>query len=254
MATLIIEHVRKVRPDAAGQPVTVLDDVSLSVPAAQMMVIVGPSGGGKSTLVRLLNRLDDPSEGRILLDGEEISGLDPLALRRRVGLVLQRPYMYEGTVLENLQRPFTMRGETPPGAQNEIVSRVLALCRVDSELLSREARTLSIGQQQRVSLARTLIAGPEVLLLDEPTSALDRPTADHLADTLRGICREGALTVVMVTHDLRLASRVADRVAYLEKGRILEEGPAAEVLEHPRHAALRSFLAEPGKGTNDHVE
>jgi putative ABC transport system ATP-binding protein len=102
-----------------------------------------------------------------------------------------------------------------------------------------------LGQQQRVALARTLITGPEVLLLDEPTSSLDRPTADRLAATLREICRSRRLTILMVTHDLRLAGRVADHLAYLEAGEILEEGRPEELLNHPRSESLRRFLAEP---------
>jgi putative ABC transport system ATP-binding protein len=201
--------------------------------------------------VRLLNRLEEPDGGRILLFGEAIADLDPLVLRRRIGLVPQKPFMFEGSVLDNLQRPFHLREEPPPAADSETLLSVLALCRLDPELLPRAARSLSLGQQQRVALARTLVTGPEVLLLDEPTSALDRPTADRLAATLREICRSRRLTILMVTHDLRLAGRVADHLAYLEEGVILEEGRSEELLNHPRTEQLRRFLAEPETGEEE---
>lgn len=244
-AALSIEAVRKSRHAHDGKAVEILRGLSLAAPAGELTAIVGPSGGGKSTLVRLLNRLEEPDGGRILLFGEEIAGLDPLTLRRRVGLAPQKTFMFEGSVLDNLQRSFLLREEPLPAADSEALLFVLALCRLDPELLSRDARSLSLGQQQRVALARTLITGPEVLLLDEPTSSLDRPTADRLAATLREICRSRRLTILMVTHDLRLAGRVADHLAYLEAGEILEEGRPEELLNHPRSESLRRFLAEP---------
>lgn len=250
-AALSIEDVRKFRRTPDGRTVEILCGLSLDAPAGELTSIVGPSGGGKSTLVRLLNRLEEPDGGRILLFGEAIAGLDPLQLRRRVGLVPQKPFMFEGSVLDNLQRPFHLREEPPPAAGDEALLATLALCRLDPELLPRAARSLSLGQQQRVSLARTLVTGPEVLLLDEPTSALDRPTADRLAATLREICRSRRLTILMVTHDLRLAGRVADRLAYLEGGVILEEGRPEDLLNHPRSEQLRRFLAEPEAGEEE---
>lgn len=244
-AAFLVEAVRKSRHRPDGQTVAILRGLSMVVPNGELTVVVGPSGGGKSTLVRLLNRLEDPDSGRILLFGEDIGRLDPLALRRRVGLVSQKPFMFAGSVLDNLQIPFSLREEPPPAAASEALQTTVALCRLEAELLSREARSLSLGQQQRVALARTLLTGPDVLLLDEPTSALDRPTADRLAATLREICRSRRLTILMVTHDLRLTERVADHLAYLEGGEILEEGRPEELFNHPRTEQLRRFLAEP---------
>lgn len=250
-AALLIEAVRKFRRRPDGRTVEILRGVSMMVPVSELTAVVGPSGGGKSTLVRLLNRLEEPDSGRILLFGEDIVGLDPLALRRRVGLVPQKPFMFAGSVLDNLEAPFLLREVAPPAAASETLQSALALCRLEVELLPREARSLSLGQQQRVALARTLLAGPEVLLLDEPTSALDRPTADRLAATLREICRSRRLAILMVTHDLRLAGRVADHLAYLEGGEILEAGRADELLNHPRTEQLRRFLAEPEIATEE---
>lgn len=228
-----------------GVSVRLLDSVSLTARSGEITAIIGPSGGGKSTLIRLINRLTEPGEGRIELDGTDIATLDPLELRRLVALVPQKPFMFDGTVLDNLQTPFRYRQTAPPEADSAEVLEALALAKLDAELLARSARSLSLGQQQRVGVARALITKPQVILLDEPTSALDRRTSDELASTLREISHGGNITMIMVTHDLRLTQKVADYCFYLEAGRILEEGRAAELLAQPKTAALRSFLAEP---------
>lgn len=242
---LQVEKVCMTRRAADGRDRTILEQLSFGVGRGQISVIVGPSGGGKSSLVRLLNRLEDPLSGRILLGGVDIASLDPLVLRRRVGLVLQKPTMFAGTVLKNLQHSFQLRQETAPDAGAALLRQTLELCRLEVDLLAQQARTLSIGQQQRVNLARTLIGGPEVLVLDEPTSALDRPTGDRLASTLKELCRSTGMTLLMVTHDLRLAERIADHLGYLEAGKILEQGPAARLLQQPQTPELQRFLAEP---------
>lgn len=245
METLTIENVRKIRKGPGGEEIEILSGISLRARAGELLTVIGPSGGGKSTLVRLINRLEDPTDGRILLKGKDVLTLDPLELRRKVTLVQQKPFMFEGTVLDNLQIPFHFRGQTPPDRDDPTLRESLELWRISPDFLDRSARTLSLGQQQRVGLARILIGSPEVLLLDEPTSALDRPTGDRLADTLREICRSRNLTLLMVTHDLRLAERVSDRLAFLSDGLILEEGDAADLLNRPRHSRLRDFLAMP---------
>lgn len=233
------------RSDAGGGSINLLEDVSVTAVSGEITVVIGPSGGGKSTLIRLVNRLADPSSGTVSLGGRDVGTFDPLQLRRMVALVPQKPFMFEGTVLDNLQRPFLYRVEPLPAADSEEVLRALLLVSLDREMLQREARSLSIGEQQRVGLARALLTRPRVLLLDEPTSALDRRTADALAATLQEICRSQDLTVIMVTHDLRLTQRIADHCYYLEGGRILEEGRGSEMLDKPMSDGLRRFLAEP---------
>jgi putative ABC transport system ATP-binding protein len=242
-----LEKIGVVRKNREGVEVDLLRDISFSARSGEITAVIGPSGGGKSTLIRLINRLTEPSSGTIFLEGKEIAGLDPLQLRRTVALVPQKPFMFEGSVLENLQRPFVYRQEPSPAIDSEEVRRALALARLDLDMALRDARSLSVGEQQRVSLARALITGPQVLLLDEPTSALDRRTADALAATLQEICRSQKLTVLMVTHDLRLAGRVTDYCLYLEGGRILEEGRAEELLTRPRSQQLQRFLSEPSE-------
>jgi putative ABC transport system ATP-binding protein len=233
---------RKGRGDSSGE---ILQEISFSARCGEITAVIGPSGGGKSSLIRLINRLSEPTSGAVYLDGNGIDRLDPLQLRRRVALVPQKPFMFQQSVLENLQRPFLYRQEPLPGADSQEVQRVLGLARLDGSFLARDARSLSLGEQQRVSLARALITQPQVLLLDEPTSALDRRTADQLGATFLDICRSHGLCVILVTHDLRLAGKIADYCLYLEAGRILEEGRVAELLARPRSAELRRFLAEP---------
>jgi putative ABC transport system ATP-binding protein len=181
----------------------------------------------------------------VYLGETDVVRLDPLQLRRRVALVPQKPFMFQGTVLENLQRSFGYLQQIPPGADSEELRHALEASRLDRDFLGRDARSLSLGEQQRVSLARALITRPEVLLLDEPTSALDRRTAEQLGAAFQEISRTRRLCVIMVTHDLQLAGRIADYCLYLEEGRVLEEGSTVELLARPQTVQLARFLAEP---------
>lgn len=244
-----LDNIGVVRCGKDGREARILEEITFSARSGEITAIVGPSGGGKSSLIRLINRLSDPTSGTVSLAGQDIARLDPIRLRSQVAMVLQKPFMFQGTVLANLQRPFLYRSETLPVADSGEVQRVLELARLSPALLERDARTLSLGEQQRVNLARALITSPRVLLLDEPTSALDRPTADHLAATFREICHSQQLTVILVTHDLRLAEKIADYLFYLEGGRIREEGATAELLSRPHSEELRRFL-----GSGDFAE
>lgn len=237
----------KIRVNEQGHEVAVLRDVDLTLAAGQITVVIGPSGGGKSTLVRLLNRLEEPSSGEVLLHGRNIRLYDPLQLRRKVALVAQKPFVFTGTVLDNLQRPFLYQGDKSPAADDARLLELLALCQLSADWLRRDARSLSVGQQQRLCLARSLATGPEVLLLDEPTSALDRPTVNSLADSLRKACHKWQLAVLLVTHDLHLAKIIADHVAYLDDGRISEQGLPADLFARPRSNALHRFLSLPSE-------
>ncbi len=222
----------------------ILDKLSFSLKAGEIAILIGPSGGGQSTLVRLLNRLDEPKDGEILLHGKDIRQLPPVELRLKVAMMLQKPIMFSGTVLENLQSSFRLRRKILPTADSEKIQQVVAFCGLDSALLQRDAAELSVGQQQRVSLARALLTTPEVLLLDEPTSALDRPSADRLGELLQRLCREQGVAVFLATHDLRLAERIADRILFLQGGQVIEEG-GVEILRRAKTRELQGFLSDP---------
>lgn len=183
--------------------------------------IVGPSGVGKSTLLRLLNRLADPTAGTIRYRGRDLREYDVLELRREVGLVPQLPALLEGTVADNvLYGPRLAK-------QDADVAGSLRLAGLDPAFEPRRADALSVGEQQRVMLARTLALQPSVLLLDEPTSALDDTTKAAIEGTLRDLRERLGLSFVLVTHDLDQAARLADRVLVLESGALREAPPVS---------------------------
>jgi putative ABC transport system ATP-binding protein len=183
--------------------------------------IVGPSGVGKSTLLRLLNRLADPTAGTIRYRGRDLREYDVLELRREVGLVPQLPALLEGTVADNvLYGPRLAK-------QDADVAGNLRLAGLDPAFEPRRADALSVGEQQRVMLARTLALQPSVLLLDEPTSALDDTTKAAIEGTLRDLRERLGLSFVLVTHDLHQAARLADRVLVLESGALSEAPPVS---------------------------
>lgn len=242
------------RPAENGLLRSILRETTLAVAAGEVLAVVGPSGGGKSTLLRLFNRLLVPDSGQVLLAGDDIANLHPPAVRARLPLVAQKPFLFPGTVQSNLQAAARLQRTALPDLQAPQLREILELCQVDPAWLDRDARKLSIGQQQRVCVARALTGPCQGLLLDEPTSALDRPTADLMAQTFRALARMKTLAVVLVTHDLRLAERCADRVALLLDGSLVEEGPAARVLHHPVSSAARSFLAVAPDGPGGEAE
>ena len=190
----------------------ILHEITASIPAAGITVVSGPSGAGKTTLLRLCNRLEIPDGGVVSYRGRPLDELDPLVLRRRVGMVFQRPTPFPGTVADNL-------AVARPDAETAEMSAALERVALDPGLLGQEARTLSGGELQRVCLARTLVTGPETLLLDEPTSALDEQPKLVFEDTARALAAQG-ITLVWVTHDNAQARRIADRTYWLRDGRL----------------------------------
>jgi putative ABC transport system ATP-binding protein len=201
-------------------------DASFEVQRGETLAIVGPSGSGKSSLLRLLNRLDEPTDGTVYLDGTDYRQIAPRELRRRVGMVTQRPYLFSGTVAENLRFGPQQRGEVVTDTRVEELLAAVGL----ASYSERGIANLSGGEAQRVSFARTLANEPEVLLLDEPTSSLDEDTKGEVEALMRRITRERALTSVLVTHDRAQAARLAQRALLLEAGRIVRAGSVEEVL------------------------
>ena len=194
----------------------VLDEVTASIPAAGITVVSGPSGAGKTTLLRLCNRLEVPDAGTVCYRGQPLDELDPLALRRRVGMVFQRPAPFPGSIADNL-------AIARPDAGTEELSTALKRVALDPGLLGQEARTLSGGELQRMCLARTLVTEPETLLLDEPTSALDEQPKRVFEHTAHDLAAQG-ITLVWVTHDDAQARRVADRIYQLRDGHLTGSG------------------------------
>ena len=211
-------------------PLFELDDVTLSRGGKQVLrgvtarlpegasAVVGPSGCGKSTLLRLLNRLADPDSGSINYRGFNVGDREVLGLRREVCLVPQLPALLEGTVATNIVFAAQLAGHEAESG------RVLSLAGLDSSFAGRNAARLSVGEQQRVMLARTLALEPSVLLLDEPTSALDEAARDAVEETLLDLRARLGLSYVLVTHDLDQAERMADSVLNLDRGCVVGAG------------------------------
>lgn len=194
--------------------VLALDSFTAAVPDDGVTAVFGPSGSGKSTMLRLCNRLEVPMAGRVLFRGADIAGLDPLQLRRWVGMAFQRPTPFPGTVAENLR-------VADPQASESQMQDVLARVALTGSWLDRDATALSGGEAQRMCLARTLIARPEVLLLlDEPTSSEDAETARVIEQAVRELADAG-MSALWVSHDAAQVQRIADRVLRVERGRCL---------------------------------
>lgn len=199
---------------------------TFEVRKGETLAIVGPSGSGKSSLLRLLNRLDEPTSGTVYVDGLDYRQIAPRELRRRVGMVMQRPFLFPGMVLDNLRFGPRQRGqELSDGVAEELLDGVGL-----AGFGSRDVSNLSGGEAQRVSFARALANSPEALLLDEPTSALDEVAKADVEAVIRRIGREQGIPCVLVTHEAAQAARLAERVLILEGGRIVRSGPAQEAL------------------------
>jgi osmoprotectant transport system ATP-binding protein len=239
-APIRLEHVRKQFP---GGTVAVTD-LSLDIPAGELVVLVGPSGCGKSTILRMINRLVEPSGGRIFLDDEDVTGVDPVPLRRRMGYVIQHVGLFpHQTVRDNIA--------TVPRLLGWDRARILA--RVD-ELLNlvgleperyagRYPHELSGGQRQRIGVARALAADPVVLLMDEPFSAVDPIVRARLQDEFLRLQATVGKTIVFVTHDVDEAVRLGDRIAVLsDGGRVEQYAPPAQLLSEPANPFVSDFI------------
>ncbi len=241
-------EIRSLRVWLGGREV--LKGVSLAIPPRRVTAILGPSGSGKSTLLRAINRLLDliPGarvSGSVIFRGVDVysDGYDVVELRRRIGMVFQRPNPFPMSIFDNVAFGPRIHGVRDERELRRIVERALrdaGLWEEVKDRLHESAFSLSGGQQQRLCIARALAVGPEVLLLDEPTSALD-PGATQRIEELIIRLRE-RYTVVLVTHDVAQAARVADLTAFLYDGRIVEYGPTEEMFERPKHELTERFI------------
>lgn len=218
----------------------ILQDLNFTIEKQDKVILFGPSGAGKSTLMFMLNRLNDPDRGKILYNEEPIEKQPITELRKKVGLVLQAPNLFPGTVLDNLKYGPALFGEW----EDRNARKLLDYVQLPSNYLERDVDQLSGGEKQRVSLARTLANSPEVLLLDEPTSALDYRTAEEIEEVLEELIEEHQLTMVMVTHNLNQAKRLGNRGLFLAEGRLIEDGSIPEMLENPETEQLSTFLEQ----------
>ena len=203
-----------------------VDNISLEVRRGEVMAVVGPSGSGKSSFLRLLNRLDEPTSGTVFLDGVDYQKIPPRELRRKVGMVTQRQFLFPGTVYDNVSFGPRQRGEEFSQARAEELLTRVGL----AGYATRDVANLSGGEAQRVSLARALANSPNVLLLDEPTSALDEAAKVEVESLICDIIKETHLTCIIVTHDMAQAARIATHVTMIEHGHVTKTGTVNEVL------------------------
>ncbi|RCW76315.1 amino acid ABC transporter ATP-binding protein (PAAT family) [Pseudorhodoferax soli] len=223
----------------------VLTGIDLSVRAGERIVVCGPSGSGKSTLIRCINRLETVQQGKITVDGIELTagGKNVDRVRAEVGMVFQQFNLFPHlTILQNCTlAPMRSRGMTQAQAE-EVAMQYLTRVRIPEQAKKYPAQ-LSGGQQQRVAIARALCMAPKIMLFDEPTSALDPEMVKEVLDTMIGLAEDG-MTMLCVTHEMGFARSVADRVIFMADGRIIEQAPPQQFFEHPQHEKTRQFLGQ----------
>ncbi|MCI7329722.1 MAG: amino acid ABC transporter ATP-binding protein [Lachnospiraceae bacterium] len=222
-----------------------LDGVSLDIKSGEVVVIIGPSGSGKSTLLRSLNLLELPTSGTITVDGIEITDpkVDIDKHRQKMGMVFQHFNLFPNmTILRNMTiAPTKLLGKSEADAEaqaRELLERVNLADRAENY-----PNQLSGGQQQRIAIVRALCMDPEIMLFDEPTSALDPEMVGEVLDVMKGLAKDG-MTMAVVTHEMGFAREVADRVIFMDAGRIIEQGTPEEIFEHPKSDRLQNFLAK----------
>lgn len=215
----------------------ILRDIDMTVEHGEVLALIGPTGSGKTTLLRLIDLLEEPTNGEVILDGMRVTGIpekERLKIRRRMAMVFQKPVMFRENVLENVSYGLKIRGERK--IDERVREAILAVGLEGYE--SRDANTLSGGEMQRIALARALVLKPALLLLDEPTANLDPKTANSIDSLISRF--EG--TVVMATHNMLQARRLADRIAVLVEGRLISIGRPEEVLDVKRISNLPEDL------------
>ncbi|MBF8661226.1 methionine ABC transporter ATP-binding protein [Pseudomonas putida] len=236
----------------AGREIPALNPTTLTIEDGQVFGLIGHSGAGKSTMLRLINRLEEPSGGKIIVDGEEVTAFNATQLRgfrQQIGMIFQHfNLLASKTVADNVALPLTLAGQL---SRAEIDKRVVELlARVGlSDHARKYPAQLSGGQKQRVGIARALSTNPKILLCDEATSALDPQTTASVLQLLAEINRELKLTIVLITHEMDVIRRVCDRVAVMDAGQIVEQGSVADVFLHPQHPTTKRFVQE-----DDHVD
>ena len=226
-------------------PVAALQGIDLAIQRGEVFGIIGRSGAGKSSLIRTINRLEQPTSGRVLIDQVDIGEFDEdrlVELRRRIGMIFQHfNLMSAKTVWQNVELPLKVAG-VPKEQRQHKVRELLELVGLQDKHGAYPAQ-LSGGQKQRVGIARALVHDPQILLCDEATSALDPETTQSILGLLREINQRLGLTIVLITHEMAVIREVCDRVVVLEQGRIVEQGPVWEVFGNPQHDVSRTLLA-----------
>lgn len=233
------EHIRKVYPDATPHR-----DINGVINDGDIVTIIGPSGTGKSTLLRMINGLERPTSGKIYIDGEDITtiGFDYTKIRRKIGMIFQSFNLFNNlSVLDNLVFPQLDILKIDKKTAKDKAMDILKKMGLDTHC-RKDPSQLSGGQKQRVAIARALVMEPEVILFDEPTSALDPAMVGEVENTIKWLAQSN-ITMVIVTHDMKFAKDVSTRVFYLDEGEIYEEGTPEEVFDHPKRSRTKAFVS-----------
>lgn len=238
------KQVSKTFATASGQ-VDAVKNVDLTINAGEVYGIVGFSGAGKSTLVRMLNGLETPTSGEVIINGKRIDNLKGKELRdqrKKIGIIFQHfNLLWSRTVLENIEFPLELVGIAKEERQKK--AKHLAELVGLGERINAYPSQLSGGQKQRVGIARALATDPDILISDEATSALDPQTTDEVLDLLDEINEKLNLTIVIITHEMHVIRRLADKVAVMENGQVIEEGPVSKVFTHPKEELTKRFVS-----------
>lgn len=224
----------------------VLKHIDLDVTRGERIVICGPSGSGKSTLIRCINRLEEHQQGKIIVEGKELTNdlRDIEAIRREVGMVFQHFNLFPHlTVLENLTLGPIWVLKKPKAEAEATAMKYLERVRIP-EQASKFPGQLSGGQQQRVAIARSLCMSPKIMLFDEPTSALDPEMVKEVLDVMVGLAEESGMTMLCVTHEMSFARKVADRVIFMDRGEIIEQNTPNEFFDSPQNERTKLFLSQ----------
>lgn len=224
---------------------TVFDGLSETICKGDVVVIIGPSGGGKSTFIRCLNLLEQPTAGKIYFEGEDITGkgFDVNRHRQKVGMVFQQFNLFNNlTVLENITISLTKVKKQSEEESEEKALKLLKRVGLEDKANAYPSQ-LSGGQKQRIAIVRALAMAPEVMLFDEPTSALDPEMVGEVLDLMRDLAKDG-MTMVVVTHEMGFARKVGTRVLFMDGGQIAEQGTPEEIFEHPQNARTKEFLSK----------
>lgn len=228
------EHLCREVSDARGDR-RVVDDFSFSFEVGKLYTIIGPSGSGKTSLLRLLNRLDEATDGVVSFEGHNIHELEPWTLRRQIGFLFQTPHLFEGTVRDNIRF-------AEEHMSRDQVERCVDRVRLRHDLLDAPIDNLSVGEKQRVALARLLATAPKVALLDEPTSALDPANTEAIEKLISHVASEHGITVIMVSHSPQQVMRMGGQALLMTDGRLVEYGDAVKLINNPQTEAGRRYV------------
>lgn len=241
-AILQLDNVSLAVKQTDGTLVNLLSNISFEILKPCILQIIGPSGSGKSKLLRLINRLEEATGGKICIQGNDIKKLPIQKLRRRVQMMQQEPVLIPETVLDNLKLPWSIIDEELPSDFVQQATQALELAKLEADRINQKVEQLSLGQKQRVAFARALLIRPQIMLLDEPTSALDANLAFDLLDTIREVQSKQQITILMVTHRLEEVTYINDQAAVIIEGKLTEFGNSEQIMSQPQNAITSEFL------------